>query len=491
MAIFGKKAAAPDGDEPKPAAFSPQKAKVFWDRAGVVHESGNYEYAMQLWLNGLSWDPTDFEAVRGFLRAADAFLQENPKGKLDKGTRAGLIAKGDVRRFVDTLLDFGIKSTDAGAALRVTEAAAKIGVKQAGTLLGQHALALAQQEGKPKKDTFVKLLDAFEKIEAYQLAAQAGEIATRLDPSDGDLQARVRNMLARNTMTQGGFDETGQEGGFRRNIRDAEKQARLEQEDTLAKSGSVKDQIVARAEAELAERPGDLPTISKYVKALLDRAKPGDELKAITVLNRAHKETGQFRFRKTAGEVQLRMMQRNLEKLRVAASKEDVRGEISEKLEAAEQEFNKRRLEELRLVVENYPTDLPLKFELGKALAATGDHEGAIEQFQAAKDDTKIRRSVELEMGRAFIALGGWEDAAIETFRSGLHGIPDETTPLGMDLRYGLLSALQAKAMNERSVEAAEEADRIAAGIAMQKFNFLDVRERREQIKTLIAELKV
>ncbi len=487
MAIFGKKTAAAGSEGDGPSAFDPRKAKAFWDRAGVVHESGNYEYAMQLWLNGLAWDPTDFEAVRGFLRAADAFLQENPKGRLDKGTRSGLIAKGDVRKFVDALLDFGVRKMDAGAALRVTEAAAKIGVKQAGTLLGQHALALAQQDGKPKKDTFIKLLDAFEALEAFDLAAQAGEIAQRLDPSDGELQNRVRNMLARNTMSQGGFDETGQEGGFRRNIRDAEKQLRLEQEDSVAKTGSVKDQIVARVEAEYNERPDDLPTLTKYVKALLDRGKPADELKAMAILGKAYKETGQFRFRKMSGEIQIKRAVRTVEKLRATAAESP---EAAEKLSAAEAALSRMRLEELRLQVENYPTDLPLKFELGKVLAEMGEYDAAIEQFQMAQDDAKIRRHVQLEMGRSFLALGGWDDAAIGTFRAGLEGMPDETTPLGMELRYGLLCALQAKATNERSGEAADEADRIAAGIAMQKFNFRDVRERREQIKLLLAELK-
>ena len=495
MAIFGKKSTPPP-DEGAPEsnagdnAFSPKKAQAFWKHASVVHESGNYEYAMQLWLNGLAWNPTDFEAVRSFLRSADAFLQANPKGKLSKETRAGLNAKGDVRRFVDALLDFGVRSTDATAALRVTEACAKIGVKQAGTLLGQHALALAQQDGKPKKDAFVKLLDAFEKLEAYQLAAQAGEIATRLDPSDGALQNRVRNMLAKNTMSQGGFDESGEEGGFRRNIRDADKQHQLEQEDSLSKSGSVKDQIVARAEAEHNERPEDLPTLTKYAKALLDRGKPADELKAMSLLGKAYKDSGQFRFRKMAGEIQVKRAQKNVEKLRNQADAENAPPEVREKLEAAEQALRKLHLEELKLQVEHYPTDLPLKFQLGKVLAAGGDHDGAIEQFQQAQDDAKIRRQVQLEMGRSFLALDGWDDAAIGTFRAGLDGIPDETTPLGMELRYGLLRALQAKAEKDQNLEIAEEADKVAASIAMQKFSFRDVRERREQIKKLIAELK-
>lgn len=491
MAIFGKKTAAPGGDDDaQNTPFSPQKAKAFWDRAGVVHDSGNYEYAMQLWLNGLAWDPTNFESVRSFLRSADSFLQENPKGKLSKETKAGLNAKGDVRKFIEALLDFGIKSTDAGAAVRVTEAAARIGVKQAGVLLGQHALALAQQEGKPRKDTFVKLLDSFEKLEAYQLAAQAGEIATRLDPSDGELQARVRNMMAKNTMSQGGFDDTGEEGGFRKNIRDADKQSQLEQEDSVAKTGSVKDQIVARVEAEHAARPDDLPTVTKYVKALLDRGKPADELKAMSLLGKAYKDSGQFRFRKMAGEIQIKRSQKTVEKLRAAAEADGAPPEAAEKLEAAEQAFRKQQLEELRLQVENYPTDLGMKFHLGKVLAAMGEHESSIEQFQQAQDDAKIRRQVQLEMGRSFLAMGGWDDAAVNTFRAGLDGMPDDSTPLGMEMRYGLLCALQAKAVGEKSAEAAEEADRIAASIAMQKFNFRDVRDRREQIKALLAEMR-
>ncbi len=491
MAIFGKKTAAPagDGNDPKPT-FSPQKAKAFWDHARVVHESGNHEYAMQLWLNGLGWDPTNFDSLKGFLRSADAFLQENPKGRLSKDTKSGLTAKGDVRKFIDSLLDYGIKKMDGAAALKAAESASKIGLRDAGLLLGQHALALANENEKSKKDTYVRLLDAFERIEAYDLAAQAGNIATQLDPTDGQLQNRVRNMLAQNTMSKGGFDESGEEGGFRKNIRDADKQAQLEQEDSVAKSGTVKDQIIARVEAELNERPDDLPTISKYVKALLDRGKNADELKAMSILGKAFKETGQFRFRKTAGEIQVRRAERQVEKLRKLANADGAGAEATEKLESSEKALAKMKLEELKLQVENYPTDLTLKFALGKVLAGINEHDAAIEQFQQAQDDAKIRRNVQLEMGRSFLSLGGWDDAAVGTFRAGLDGIADDASVLGMDLRYGLLCALQAKATNEQSADAAEEADRIAAGIAMQKFNYKDVRERREQIKAMLAELK-
>ncbi|MEL6741113.1 MAG: hypothetical protein AAFP26_10710, partial [Planctomycetota bacterium] len=173
---FGRKKSSGDGEDAAPAneSFSPVKAKTFFDRAQTVHQSTNYEYAMQLWLNGIGWDPTPVEALDGFLRSADAFLNENPKAKLSRDFKSALSAKGLVRKYVDALLDFGIKNTDTAAAVRSADYASQIGLREQSRKLGQHALALAQQDKKQKKDTFVKLLDLFERAELYQLAAQAG-----------------------------------------------------------------------------------------------------------------------------------------------------------------------------------------------------------------------------------------------------------------------------------------------------------------------------
>jgi hypothetical protein len=59
-----------------------------------------------------------------------------------------------------------------------------------------------------------------------------------------------------------------------------------------------------------------------------------------------------------------------------------------------------------------------------------------------------------------------------------------------MDIRYGLMEALIAKAQKDNDMEAAERADKIAAGIAIQQFSYRDVREKRELIKSLLTELK-
>ncbi|CAN0568101.1 unnamed protein product, partial [Laminaria digitata] len=263
---------------PPPESFSPKKAKTFFDRAVTVHQSGSHEYAMQMWLNGIRWDPNSMEGLNGFLKSSEVFAVENPKKGVSKETKSAVATKGDVGKYINALLDFGLKRMDTGTAIKVTAAAAKLNLVEPSKMIGEHALKLALNDQKPKKDMFIKLLDAFELSGSYKLAAVAGENACRLDPSDADLQQRLRNMLAESTMTSGGYDDD-QKGGFRKNIRDADKQLQLEQEDSLAQTGSTKDAIVARSKEEHEARPEDDPTLKKYTKARHTRNKDPNELK--------------------------------------------------------------------------------------------------------------------------------------------------------------------------------------------------------------------
>ena len=50
--------------------------------------------------------------------------------------------------------------------------------------------------------------------------------------------------------------------------------------------------------------------------------------------------------------------------------------------------------------------------------------------------------------------------------------------------------ALQGVAGDERSLSAAEEAEKIASAILIKQFNYRDVRGRRDELKKLILELK-
>ncbi|MEM7622626.1 MAG: hypothetical protein AAF235_05425 [Planctomycetota bacterium] len=499
MALFGKKKGngGEDGDKPDDAkqdhgGFNPEKARKFFEHAQSMHDTGNYPYAVTLWLNGLAQDPSSFEGFEGFLES-NALIPESDRKKGAKDIAGGLQGKGRIGKYQQALLAWGVKQSDMPAALKAADAASALGLGKQTEILGRTAFNLAVAS-KPKKDVFVKLLDIFAAANCFELALEAGQVAKRLDPSDGPLDARLKEMMARSAISKGGFDDTGAPGGFRKNIRDIDKQTQLESEDAISKTEDVKDRLVATYEAEYTENQGDLPTIDKYGRALLDRGTNADQLKAITLFTKAFKETGQFGYRQRAGEVGIRRMRAQLRKLQLkadaAAEGSDERAELSSKFEQAQKQLIAKEVEELKLQVENYPTDLNLKFELGKRHFTLGEYEPAIELFQIAQHDAKHRIAVLNAMGQSFLKLGGWEDAAIDTFRGALKEMADQNTDLGMELRYFLMCSLEGKGKSASDLDAAEEADKLAAGIAIQKFNYRDIRDRRSSIKSLIDELK-
>lgn len=484
-----KTAEAPD------EAFSEKKAAGFFKHAKAAHDSFNYPYAMTLWLNGLRQYPMSMEGLEGFLSSAMTFngsdQDEKAKKKDLKESRQGVNSKGRQGKYVLSLFDFGTNPTDLGAALKAAENAAALTCREAAQYIATHAFKLAAADPKKqKKDVYIRLMDAFENIEAFDLAVQAGNSAMILDRADGDLANRVRNLGAKATMNKGGYDSVGEEGGFRKNIRDADKQRQLIESDQIGKTEDTKDRLVADAEAQYKERPDDVGTIEKYGRALRERGKNADELKAMALYTKAYKDTGQFKFRQISGEIQVRRARREVSKARQALEAAPDNAEAKQKLEGAAKALLDLEMSELKLQVEKYPTDLGIKYELGKRYAQAGQHNEAIEQFQLAQEDAKIRRHVLLAMAHAFIALGGWLDEAIETFRGALDGLADEKSDLGMEIRYGLMAALHEKGESGKDLGAAEEADKLAAGIAIQSFGFKDIRERREKIKALIIELK-
>jgi hypothetical protein len=130
-----------------------------------------------------------------------------------------------------------------------------------------------------------------------------------------------------------------------------------------------------------------------------------------------------------------------------------------------------------------------LRFELGKRYFDLERYEDSIGMFQDAKNDAKIRVQALHLLAQSFQRID-WVDEAVSTFRQAREVHTTDGDEMGMNLQYGLMTALQSKAEKDRELSAAEEADRLASAIAIQQINFRDIRLRREAIKKLVAELK-
>jgi len=468
---------------------SPEKAARWFEQAQAVHEATHYEYAVRCWLSGIRFDPSGIAVLDGLFKSMAAYREQRGRKGPSRDLLKEFSGRGLEDRYAAALLHWGMKPDDSLSAVRAAEAASKLDLEEPAYWIAERALVMLRRDKKPRKDLFLKLAAVFAKLESFEMAVQAGEEAVRLDPTDGKLAAEIRNLSAQATMSKGGYDQTGQEGGFRANIRDADKQRLLEQSERIVKTKQTIDQLVDAAEEEYRARPDDMPVLSVYAKRLLERGRPEDEQTAYRLLMKGYEQSQQFRFRQDAGDIRLRQARRKLSSYREAAEQNPEDSQATETYEKARRKFLDLEIEEFRLRAEAYPTDLSIKFDLGRRLFSAGRHQDAIPLFQEAQNDVKLRASARGHLARAFQAID-WIDEAIQTYRQALEAHPDKLDDLGMELRYGLMTALQKKAEDERDLEAAREADELASSIAIQQFDYRDIHTRRGALKKLIAELK-
>lgn len=497
MAIFGKKKGDDDGSENGSAKASkskggfapdPGKAASWFKHAEVSHQSTNYEYAMTCWLKGIGFDPANTEALESFYKSAQAFAAKKGKPGPTKDQLKNVDGKGPVNRYLVALLQWGGKPLDAGAALKAVESAGALQLRESAAWLGEFALRAARAEAKPRKDAFVKLLDAFEKNELWQLATKAGEDALTFDRSDGPLADRVKQVSAKAAMTSGGYEET-EEGGFRKNIKDSAAQEKIRQQQSVVKSEDVAASAIEEAKADYDSRPDDRNSIGKFVRALLARGTPEDEKLARAVLLKGHETLKEERMREQAADITLKWAKRKLAALKKNAEASPGDAEAAKAFEQGKVEFVKLEAEEFANRVKAYPTETAYKYELGRRLFLLEQYEEAIKYLQEAQNDAKRRVRVLNLLGQSFQKLG-WHSEAVGMLRQATEAHHSSDDDLALDLRYGLLVALEGKAREQQDVEAAEEATKLASAIAMKQIGYRDVRTRRDELQALIKELR-
>ncbi len=486
----GPSTPAPAGGTPPSgeAGFSPEKALRFFTHAKTVHETENFEYAVQSWLNGLRWDPSSLSGLEGFFGSMDGWLAKSGNKAVGKEVYRSVSGKGDVDRYLYALLEWGHRPAEVMLGVRVLEQAAKLRLTEPGTWVGVRVLAAALRDKKTRKDVLLKIAECFSTLGAYDRAVHAAEAALNMDRTDGQLQAYIRELAAQATMTRGGYDKTGQAGGFRENIRDAQKQQQLEEADRISKTDETIDRLLLAAKTELESRPGDLPTIEKYCKLLLERGRPQDEERAHVLYMRAHADSKAFRFREMAGDIRIRQARRKIQSLKKMLEGAPQEESGQRMLAQAQDEMARLELEEYKLRVEAYPSDLTRKFELGKRFFAVGEFNESITCLQEAQADPKNRVPALLMLGQSFLRIQ-WIDESIGTFRQALE-MRDVMPETNLELRYWLMVALQTKGESDRDLDSVVEADKLASSIAVQQITYRDIRVRRDAIKKLLGDLR-
>lgn len=469
--------------------FSPEKAERFFSVARNRHDVQSFDYAANMWLQGLRFNPNNVDAIKGFFSSVNGHVSSTGAKSPTKDLEAAVSGRTPVHRLLGYVLAWSFDTLSADKAVKASVAAADLGLREVAGFLLPSALKLAMKQERPRKDHYVKLMEAFEKIDMYDGAVVAGDAAVKMDPSDGKLAAHVKNLAAQSTMTTGGYAKTGDEGGFRGNIRNMDKQRELEDQDRISKTDSVLDRNVETTKNAHLANPSDKPLIARYVKALSERGTAADEDVAYELMMKTFKETQEFRWREGAGALRMKQGRKKLRALKQAMEANPGDPEAKQAFLEADKAQVTLELNEYEAVVGAYPTNLAAKFELGLRYLAAGRHTDAIGQLQQAKSDGKLKHQAALKLGLAFLSID-WLDEAVETLRTAVAEYPDGNDDMGMELRYELMVALIKKGSAGRDMGSAEEADKLASAIGMQNIGYKDIRDKRTAIKALLAELK-
>jgi len=492
VAFFRKKSGTSDGEE-APFQPQPEKAEPWFNHARAAAGSANFEYALELYANGIKWDPQSMSSHEAMFDVGRRLRQQGGKPATSRQIRGIDDGKPTpvISSFVAASFEWMRDLQNIKLLLKAIEASLKADVPEFAHWASPMAfnLIVAQHQKKPSKSLLLQSMDLFRRSEAWDEAFNIGELARQLDPSDADLANDLKNLAAQRAMEQGGYTANiGQEGSFRSSIRDAEKQESLAQADSLAGAGSTSERNLLRAREAYEADPQNPDTINRYVQQLRKGNDPERIEQAFQVYMKAFADTKEYRFRMAAGDIRIETAESAWKAAKAKAEAHPDEPELAETAKKLRTELLTLRSEEATERVAKYPTDRFRKFELGEVLYALKRYGDAMALLQQAMDEPKLQARAGQLLGRCFLAEK-WYTDAIPVFEEAMRSVDATDRDAELTLKYDLMIALLGAAEQEQSVDHARQAKTICSEIMRKDIGFRDIRERRSKVDDLIRQL--
>lgn len=450
------------------AGDSTGKGKAFFERGDQVAETGNWDFAIEMYLEGIAREPDNVEQGHHPLR--DVSLKRKAQG----GKGPGMMEKMKRSRGKtpeESLINAEhLLAKEPGSIQYMVQLHAAARQQElAETLKWICGIMLETQRvvDKPSLRVLKLLTETYHDLEEYVLAIRACEMAINLAPSDGALHAALKDLAAKHTIQAGKYD---QEGEFTKGVKNLEDQQRLIQKDAMVKDASFLKEEAEKAVVAYEAEPTVTGKIMGAARALMQLEDEAYDNQAIDILAKAHRDTGAYQFKMQIGEIKIAQQTRRYRKLKDAGNEQGAAEQLQERLVFELAEYTER--------AENYPTNLVMKFELGRRQFLAGNYDDAIGSFQQAQRDPKRHLQALNYLGQTF-AKKGWHREAADTYRKALKGDLTEERAKGIHYSYGDVL--------EKMGDLAAAQDEFST-VAQADFNYKDVRDRLEAVRKKVEE---
>jgi len=449
------------------------RAKSFFDKARKVAETNNFDYAIDLYLQGLRYSPDALE--EGHLPLCELALHRQGSGgkkpsMVEKMKR--LRGKTPLEQMLNAEYLFAKDPEHLPSAEEMLKGAVAGGYKKTANWIANLVFQTNNAAKKPSVKTYILLKDSYAALGQFDKAVAACQCASRLRPEDGTLADEFKNLSAELTMARGKYDK---EGDFRKAIKNREEQEKLHAQAGVVKTEDYRITAVKDARKKIAQNP-DLPAnIFGLADALSDLENDKDENDAIALLENTYKNKKDFSFQQRAGLLRIKQLRRKIREAKTALETNPDDAQTKGALERLSAQLNNAELEHYRLCVKNYPTNLGAKFDYAIRLVRDEQYNEAIPLLQEAQKDPRRKIAAANKIGFCFL-MKGWLADAIDVFTKAVESYELKDDATGKELRYNLACAYEQQGDTEKALE-------IYRKIAQFDFAYKDVSQRVDKLR--------
>jgi tetratricopeptide (TPR) repeat protein len=266
------------------------------------------------------------------------------------------------------------------------------------------------------------------------------------NPSDAELNQALKDLSARKTLTEGGYEGLADGKGSYRDILKNEKEAvSLEQQNRVQKSEDQAQRLIDEYEARLKTEPNNLKVLRNLAELYTQKKKFDLALKYYERIKATDAGASDSTIDSAIATTISRRFDHQIEQLDATAP------DYTERVAQINAEKQAYRISACQKRVERNPMDLAIRFEMGVLYFEAGKINEAILEFQKAKTNPNKKIPSMNYLAQCF-AKRKMYDLAAKTFQEAVKDkqVFDEEKK---DLIYNLGTVLEAMEKKEEAIE--------------------------------------
>jgi tetratricopeptide (TPR) repeat protein len=425
--------------------------RVLFTKGHDAFQRDNFDYAIDLFNQVLAREPGLYEC-RKQLRAAQFRKTGGGGGFMKKmwssASSSPLVAKGEValRRDPAEALQIAEQILNSDPS---NSAAHRLIVKAATALEMPHTSALSLEtlyRNSPKdKEVAIQLANTLADIGEVKRAEQILSNLQSSMPGDNDVSQALKNISARNTMDEGGYDNLANgEGSYRDILKNKEEAVSLEQQNKVEKSEEITDKLINEYETRLKIEANNLKLVRSLAE-LFTQKKEFDKALAYYERLKSSDMGNDASLDRSIADTVIKKYEHQIAHLDSAAP------DFNDKVAVLQAEKQAYQLAECQKRVERFPTDLQIRFEMGQLYLQAGKVSEAIAEFQKSQNNPHRRVASMNYLAQCF-AKRKMNDMAVRKLQEAIREKPvldDEKK----ELIYNLGSVLESMGKKEEAIE--------------------------------------